>query len=95
MAAVGMQRTGGTANTVCLRVDGVDTTILSSTSATVETRYLVQGSTVGSTNPMDSRPVVFPVTTGSHTISLRYSSTGGQSQFTNRHLWVSIFHATS
>jgi hypothetical protein len=51
----------------------------------------VQDDTTGSTDPLKSRPITFPVSAGSHTISLRYSSAGGPSQFSNRHLWVTVF----
>ena len=95
MAAVGMQRTGGTSNVVCLNVDGVDTTIMSSTSLGVETRYLQQSAPAGTVDPFSSRPIVFPVSTGPHTVSLRYSSAGGASQFSNRSLWVTLFQPTS
>ena len=91
MASVGMQRSGATANSVCLEVDGGDTTILTSTSLGVETRYLQSGSTAGVTNALDSRPITFPVSAGSHTIALRYGSTGGTSQFSSRNLWVTVF----
>jgi hypothetical protein len=94
MASVGMQRTGGTANVVCLNIDGTDITILQSTSLAVETRYLQQGVAAGTIDRFASRPIVVPVTAGAHTVSLRYSSTGGPSQFTNRNLWVTLFHPT-
>lgn len=94
MAAVSMQRSGGASNAVCLRVDGVDTTIMQSSSLAVETRYLEQGVAAGTTNPFSSRPIVFPVSAGSHTVSLRYSSAGGASQFSNRSLWVTLFQPT-
>jgi hypothetical protein len=95
MASVSMQRTGGASNAVCLRVDGADTVISQSSSLAVETRYLVQGDPAGTTDPLSSRPIVFPVSAGSHTVSLRYSSAGGSSQFSNRNLWITLFHPTS
>ena len=94
MAAVNMQRSGGASNAVCLRVDGVDTTIMQSSSLAVETRYLEQGVAAGTTDPFSSRPIVFPVSAGSHTVSLRYSSAGGASQFSNRRLWMTLFQPT-
>ena len=92
MASVSMQRTGGASNAACLRVDGTDIFIAQSSSLAVETRYLVQGDPAGTTDPLGSRPIVVPVSAGSHTVSLRYSSAGGQSQFSNRNLWVTLFH---
>jgi hypothetical protein len=95
MVSAGMQRTGGTANSVCLHVDADDIPILASTAVLVETRYLQTGSSGGVTDPYAARPITFPVSAGSHTISLRYGSTGGASQFTNRNLYVTVFHPTS
>jgi hypothetical protein len=94
MASVSVQRTGGASNGVCLRVDGTDTFISQSSSLAVETRYIVQGDPAGTTDPLSSRPIVLPVSAGSHTVSLRYSSAGGSSQFSNRNLWVTLFHPT-
>jgi hypothetical protein len=95
MAQATMQRTGGTANGVCLTIDGSTTTILTSTNLATETRYLEQGDGAGTTVALEARPYVFPVAAGSHTISLSYSSTGGASQFTNRKLWVTMFRPTA
>ena len=90
-----MQRTGGTANTVCLTIDGSTTTILASTSLAKETRYFVQCDTAGTTSTLAARPLALPVATGAHTISLSYSSIGGQAQFSNRKLWVTMFRPTA
>jgi len=92
MASAGMQRTGGTSNEVCLSVDATNVVIMQSSSLVVDTRYLQQGTTAGTTTALSSRPIVVPVAAGSHTVSLRYTSAGGASQFTNRNLWVTVFH---
>jgi hypothetical protein len=95
MASTTSQRTGGTSNTVCVRVDGTDVQFSSSNSLAADTRYLQQGSAAGVTDPLTARPLTFPVSAGSHTISLRYGSAGGTSQFSNRNLYVTVFHPTS
>jgi hypothetical protein len=96
-ASVGMQRTGGASNGVCLNVDGtnVSSTGLVSTTLGVETRYLSRNDTSGVTDRFVAEPLVFPVSAGSHTISLRYTSNGGASQFTNRNLYVTLLHPTT
>lgn len=96
-ASVTMQRTGGTSNAVCLNVDGanVSSTGLVSTSFAVDTRYLSRNDTGGVTDRFVAEPLVFPVSAGSHTISLRYTSTGGGAQFTNRNLYVTVLHPTT
>lgn len=96
-ASVSMQRTGGTSNAVCLNVDGatVSSTGLASTSLGVETRYLSRNDTGGVTDRFVAEPLVFPVSAGSHTISLRYTSTGGAAQFTSRNLYVTVLHPTT
>ena len=95
--SVSMQRTGVTSNAVCLNVDGanVSSTGLVSTSLGVETRYLSRNDTGGVTDRFVAEPLVFPVSAGSHTISLRYTSTGGPAQFTNRNLYVTVLHPTT
>jgi hypothetical protein len=95
MASATSQRSGSTSNTVCVRVDGTDVQFSSSVSLVAETRYLQQGSAAGVTDPLTARPLTFPVGSGSHTISLRYGSAGGTSQFTNRNLYVTVFHPAS
>jgi hypothetical protein len=96
MAEADMQRSGATSNAVCLQVDaGSAFTILASTTLAYETRYLSQGNGAGTTDLFSARPFVFPVTAGSHTVSLSYSSTGGTSSFRNRKLWVTMFQPTS
>jgi hypothetical protein len=92
-----MQRSGGSSNGVCLYVDGanVSSTGLVSTSLAVETRYLNRNDTGGVTDRFVAEPLVFPVSAGSHTISLRYTSNGGAAQFTNRNLYVTVLHPTT
>jgi hypothetical protein len=96
-ASVSMQRSGGSSNAVCLYVDGanVSSTGLVSTSLAVETRYLNRNDTGGVTDRFVAEPLVFPVSAGSHTISLRYTSNGGAAQFTNRNLYVTVLHPTT
>ena len=96
MAQADMQRASATANAVCLQVDaGSAFTILASTALAYETRYLSQGNGAGTTDVFSARPFAFPVSAGSHTVSLSYSSTGGTSNFRNRKLWVTMFQPTS
>ncbi|HWI23130.1 MAG TPA: hypothetical protein VNT22_11035 [Baekduia sp.] len=97
MAQADMQRTGATSNTVCLQVDGgAAQTIMSSVSLAYETRYLSQSAgSGGATTAYTITPFSFPVSAGSHTINLLYSSTGGTSNFRNRKLWVTMFRPTT
>jgi hypothetical protein len=96
MAQVDLQRAGGIANAVCLLVDGGPAfNVMVSTSLAYETRYLSRGSAGGVTDVFTITPFVFPVSAGSHTVSLQYSSTGGTSNFRNRKLWVTMFQPTS
>jgi hypothetical protein len=97
MAQADMQRSSATANAVCLQVDGGSAfTIMTSTSLAYETRYLSQAlGAAGATTPYTISPFVFPVSAGSHTVSLSYSSTGGTSSFKNRKLWVTMFQPTT
>lgn len=95
MASATVQRAGATSNTVCVHVDATDVQFSSSTSLSAETRYLVQGNTSGTTNSLAASPLTFPVSAGSHTISLRYGSAGGTSNFNNRNLYVTVFHAAN
>jgi hypothetical protein len=83
MAQADMQRSGSASNAVCLKVDGDPATpIMSSTSLSYET-----------VSP--ANPIVLPVSAGSHTISLQYTSSGSSSNFKNRRLWVTVFHPTA
>lgn len=94
MAQADMQRASATANSVCLKVDdGAAFAVMSSVSLAYETKYLSQGG--GTANVYQIVPYMFPVTAGSHTISLSYSSTGGTSNFRNRKLWVTMRQPTS
>jgi hypothetical protein len=97
MAQADMQRTGATGNAVCLQVDGGGAfTIMNSVSLAYETRYMSQSAGAGgTTNQYAISPFVFPVSAGSHTVSLSYTSTGGTSNFKNRKLWVTMFRPTS
>ena len=95
MASVAMQRAGGTANSACIRVDGDDIPFASSTSLAVETRYLQSGTAAGVTSKYAARPLTFPLAAGSHTISMRYGSVGGTSNFDDRNLYVTVLHPTS
>jgi hypothetical protein len=96
MAQADMQRAGAITNAVCLQVDAVPAfTILVSAALAYETRYLSQGNAAGTTDVFVASPFVFPVSAGSHTVSLSYSSTGGTSTFRNRKLWVTMFQPTS
>ena len=94
MASVTAQRTGGTANTACVRVDATDVQFSVSTSVVPETRHLQQGSAAGTTDPLAARPLTVPLSAGSHTISMRYGSSLGASTFSNRNLYVTVFHPT-
>ena len=95
MASATVQRAGASSNTVCVRVDSTDVQFSSSASLSAETRYLQQGSASGTTDPLAARPLTFPVGAGSHTISMRYGSSGGTSSFSNRNLHVTVFHPTT
>ena len=92
MASVRVQRAGAASNTACVRVDNTDVQFSSSASLAAETRYLQQGSAVGTTDPLDAQPLTFPLSQGSHTISMRYGSAGGTSNFSERDLYVTVFH---
>lgn len=96
LASVTMQRTGGAmSNTACIHVDSEpDVQFAQSGSLTAETRYLQQGSIVGVTTRTSARPLTIPLDAGSHTISMRYGSSGGTSNFTNRNLYVTVFQPT-
>ena len=94
MASVTAQRTAGTANTACVRVDATDVQFSASTSVVPETRHLQQGSAAGTTDPLAARPLTVPLSAGSHTISMRYGSSLGASTFSNRNLYVTVFHPT-
>jgi len=94
MASVTAQRTGGSANTACVRVDGSDVQFSASNSVVQETRHLQQGSAAGVTDPLAARPLTVPLSAGSHTISMRYGSSLGASTFSNRNLYVTVFHPT-
>jgi hypothetical protein len=94
MASVTVQRAGATSNTACVRVDSSDVQFSSSTSLAAETRYLQRGSASGTTDPLAAQPLTFPLSAGSHTISMRYGSAGGTSNFSNRNLYVTVFHPT-
>ena len=56
--------------------------------------HLQRGSLAGTTDPLAAQPLTFPLSAGSHTISLRYGSSGGTSNFSNRNLCVTVFHPT-
>jgi hypothetical protein len=94
MASVTSQRTGGSANTACVRVDGADVQFSASNSVVPETRHLQQGSGAGTTDPLAARPLTVPLSAGAHTISMRYGSSLGPSTFSNRNLYVTVFHPT-
>ena len=92
MASVRVQRAGAASNTACVRVDNTDVQFSSSASLAAETRYLQQGSALGTTDPLAAQPLTFPLSPGSHTISMRYGSLGGTSNFSDRDLYVTVFH---
>jgi hypothetical protein len=92
MASVTSQRTTGVSNTACVRVDGADVQFSSSASLAPDTRYLQQGNTSGTADPLAAVPLTFPLSAGSHTISMRYGSSTGTSTFTDRNLYVTVFH---
>jgi hypothetical protein len=94
MASVTSQRTGGSSNTACVRVDATDVQFSASSSLVPETRHLQQGSAAGVTDPLAARPLTLPLSAGSHTISMRYGSSLGSSTFSNRNLYVTVFHQT-
>ena len=94
LASVTMQRAGAASNTACVRVDGTDVQFAASNSLFAETRYVQQGAAAGTTIPLAARPLTFPLSAGSHTISLTYGSAGGTSNFSNRNLYVTVFHPT-
>jgi hypothetical protein len=89
MAQADLQRSSATANAVCLQVDsGSAFNVMTSVSLLYETKYLSQSAGGGgATTAYTITPFVFPVSAGSHTVSLQYSSTGGISNFRNRKLW--------
>jgi hypothetical protein len=92
-AMVTMQRTGtATSNDVCAFLDGaiIPTVLLHSTSMSPDTRYLSRANVTGVSDPYSAEPLVFPVSAGAHTITLRYTSNGGTSQFSGRRLWVTV-----
>lgn len=92
MASVRVQRAGAASNTACVRVDNTDVQFSTSVSLAAETRYLQQGSALGTTDPLAAQPLTFPLSQGSHTISMRYGSSGGTSNFSERDLHVTVFH---
>jgi Collagen triple helix repeat (20 copies) len=94
MASVTVQRAGAASNTACVRVDGADVQFSFSNSLAAETRYIQRGTPAGTTDPLAAQPLTFPLSAGSHTISLRYGSAGGTSSFSNRNLYVTVFHPT-
>jgi hypothetical protein len=94
MASVTVQRAGSTSNTACVHVDSSDVQFSTSVSLGAETRYLQRGSAAGTTDPLAAQPLTFPLSAGPHTISLRYGSAGGTSNFSNRNLYVTVFHPT-
>jgi hypothetical protein len=95
MASVTVQRAAGaTSNIACVHVDSTDVQFSSSVSLGAETRYLQRGSTGGTTDPLAGDPLTIPLSAGSHTISMRYGSTLGTSNFSNRNLYVTVFHPT-
>jgi hypothetical protein len=94
MAYVTAQRAGAASNAACIRVDGTDVQFTGSSSLAPETRYVQQGTGVGTTNRLATRPLTFPLSAGSHTISLTYGSAGGTSNFSDRNLYVTVFHPT-
>ena len=77
---------------VVLRDDATDVQFSSSASLAPETRYVQRGNALGTTDPLAAEPLTFPLGAGSHTISLRYGSAGGTSTFTDRNLYVTVFH---
>jgi hypothetical protein len=95
MASATVQRAGATSNTVCVRVDATDVVFSTSTSLAAETRHLQRGSTTGTTDPLAASPLTFAVSAGAHTVSLRYGSAGGTSNFSNRNLRVTLFHPST
>ena len=96
MAQADMQRSSATANTVCLQIDaGTAYSFLASTSLAYETRYSSQSVAGGATDVHQAQPFAIPLSAGSHTISLSYSSTGGTSNFKNRKLWVTLLKPAS
>jgi hypothetical protein len=83
-------QSGGSISTVCLEVSGSpELRILQDNTST--TRYLVQGSTTGTTDRLATRPIVFPLLEGSNTISLAYDTGAATVNFDNRKLWVTVF----
>lgn len=92
MASVTAQRAGAASNTACVRVDGADVQFSFSNSLAAETRYIQMGTPAGTTDPLAAQPLTFPLSAGPHTISLRYGSSGGTSTFTDRNLYVTVFH---
>jgi hypothetical protein len=94
MASVTAQRAGAASNAACVNVDNTDVQFTASNTLAPETRYVQQGTGAGTTNPLAARPLTFPLSAGSHTISLRYGSAGGTSNFSDRNLYVTVFHPT-
>jgi hypothetical protein len=92
MASVRVQRAGAASNTACVRVDNTDVQFSTSVSLAAETRYLQEGSALGTTDPLAAQPLTFLLSQGSHTISMRYGSSGGTSNFSERDLYVTVFH---
>jgi hypothetical protein len=94
MASVTVQRVSGTANAACIHIDSTDVQFSSSASLAPETRYVQRGTGAGTTDPFAAQPLTFPLSAGAHTISLRYWAVGGTSNFSNRNLYVTVFHPT-
>jgi hypothetical protein len=94
MASVTVQRAGGTSNAACIHIDSTDVQFSASVSLGAETRYVQRGTGAGTTDPFAAQPLTFPLSAGAHTISLRYGAAGGTSNFSNRNLYVTVFHPT-
>jgi hypothetical protein len=96
MAEAELQKVGGNLAFACLKVDSdAAFQIMSTPSLAFERRFLDKGVVAGTTDKYAVDAFAFPVSAGSHTISLQYGSDGGQSSFRNRKLWVTLFHPAS
>ncbi len=95
MAEAEIQKIGGNLGFVYMKVDGdAAFNVMSTASLAFERRFLDKGTAAGATDKYTIDPFVFPVSAGSHTISLQYGSDGGQSSFRNRKLWATMFRPT-
>jgi hypothetical protein len=94
MASVRMERVTATSNIACIRDNGETSVFATSTNSSPETRYIQAPGSTGA-GKYSAQPMTFPLDAGVHTISMLYGSIGGTSSFSNRNLYVTVFHPTT